>query len=343
MLPCEVPSPKATAHQDEVPVLKHLLADSPLLRGTKVGGDDAPTVFLVAPPSEELTKYVLEDPRGPFSRTLEWPDRLFDEVDGKNEPDTADHAPGSWKKWSFQFSKREPFLLKADWHSVHGWGNKFDIFVPRKNAVVPVRQAPPRVLALIEAFRNVNDACWQEISAGLQELLEQKPDDILRPGKNDLVALRQCRAHALSPISQVPPAEDAHRGVSGARLFRRHRSAGWDVDGLGVNAESAIQAGPARRKEMHWHRDGATGLLHLGWLGHDTTSTDMAKKCRTLSDGCKDHFERAAAAADASLEREDLVQWGEFTKASLRLQPCRSEDSWTQELWMDAGTLGILG
>ena len=170
------------------------------MRGTKVGGDDAPTVFLVAPPSEQLTKYVLEDPAGPFKGTLEWPERLFDDVDGKNEPDVADHAPGSWKKWSFQFSKREPFMLKADWHSVHGWGEKFDIFVPRKNAVVPVRQAPPRVLALIEAFRKVNTACWQQITSGLQELQEQKPDDILR--QDDF--LLGCSAHLeLQWVAQI--------------------------------------------------------------------------------------------------------------------------------------------
>ncbi|CAE7826150.1 unnamed protein product [Symbiodinium sp. KB8] len=225
------------------------------LRGTKVGGDDAPTVFLVAPPSEQLTKYVLEDPAGPFKGTLEWPERLFDDVDGKNEPDVADHAPGSWKKWSFQFSKREPFMLKADWHSVHDWGQEFDIFVPRKNAVVPVPQAPPRVLALIEAFRKVNSVCWQQITSGLQELQEQKPDDILR-----------CR------LLKMLIEEFQERGFFGA-----------------IEA----QAGPARRKEMHWHRDGATGLLHLGI---------------TLSG-----------------------------RRRLQLRARSEDDSWTQELWMDAG------
>ena len=211
---------QAKAHQGEAPVLKHFIAESPLLRGTKVGGDDAPTVFLVAPPAEQLTKYVLEDPAGPFVGTLEWPDRLFDDVDGKNEPDVADHAPGSWKKWSFQFSKREPFMLKADWHGVHGWGKKFDIFVPRKNAVVPVRQAPPRVLALLEAFRKVNDDCWQEIASGLQELHEQKPDDILRWGQFRLRRLMHLPLN--SQRCQMPPSQDAHRGVPGTWLLRRH-------------------------------------------------------------------------------------------------------------------------
>ncbi|CAE7234011.1 unnamed protein product [Symbiodinium natans] len=246
---------RARKHHDDAPVLQHFIADSPLLRGTKVGGDDAPTVFLVAPPSQQLTNYVLEDPSGPFAGKFKWPDRLFDDVDGKNEPDVADHAPGSWKKWSFQFSKREPFMLKADWHSVCGWGKKFDIFVPRKNAVVPVPQAPPRVLALIEAFRKVNEACWQEITSGLRELKEQKPDDILR-----------CR------LLKMLLEEFEERGFFGA-----------------IEA----QAGPARRKEMHWHRDGATGLLHLGI---------------TLSG-----------------------------RRRLQLRARSEDDSWTQELWMDAG------
>ena len=34
-----------------------------------------------------------------------------------------------------------------------------------------------------------------------------------------------------------------------------------------MDVDCSIQAGPGRRKEMNWHRDGATGLLHLGILG----------------------------------------------------------------------------
>lgn len=48
--------------------------------------------------------------------TSEWPDRLYEDVDGKNEPDEEEDAPGNWKSWNFQFSKREPFMLKADWY-----------------------------------------------------------------------------------------------------------------------------------------------------------------------------------------------------------------------------------
>ena len=62
----------------------------------------------------ELTRYILEDPSGPFLE-LEWPERLFEDVEGRNEADDEEPAPGAWRRWQFQFSKREPFLLKADW------------------------------------------------------------------------------------------------------------------------------------------------------------------------------------------------------------------------------------
>ena len=39
-----------------------------------------------------------------------------------------------------------------------GWGDSFEIFVPRKNKVLPVPQAPPRLLAFLEAFRAANEA-----------------------------------------------------------------------------------------------------------------------------------------------------------------------------------------
>ncbi|CAK8996286.1 unnamed protein product [Durusdinium trenchii] len=206
--------------------LRHLVEAQPELRGTKVGGEDAPVVFLLAPPSEHLTSYISEDPEGPFLGTSEWPDRLYEDVDGKNEPDEEEDAPGNWKSWNFQFSKREPFMLKADWHSVPGWGATFDIFVPRKNKVLPVRQAPPRVLAFLEAFRTVNEELWLEMTESLKVLRDQKPDDIPRTRLLDLLI------------------EDfEERGFFGA-----------------IEA----QAGPGRRKEMHWHKDGATGLLHMG-------------------------------------------------------------------------------
>ncbi|CAJ1390944.1 unnamed protein product [Effrenium voratum] len=205
-------------------VLQHLLPKSPVLRGAKVGGEDAPSVFLLAPPSEHLTKYLLEDPSEPFG--AEWPERLFGEVEGRNEPDEADQAPGKWQKWDFHFSKREPFLLKADWHSVPRWGDRYEIFVPRKNAVAEVVKAPNRTMALLEAFRAVNEAVWQRMARGLRELLAEKPDDILR-----------CRLLTLL----IEHFEE--RGFFGA-----------------IEA----QAGPPGHKEMHWHKDGATGLLHLG-------------------------------------------------------------------------------
>ncbi|CAL1173515.1 unnamed protein product [Cladocopium goreaui] len=208
--------------------LQHLVTSAPLLRGTKVGGDDAPVVFLLDKHAQHLTRYILEDPDGPFhAKTLEWPQRLYDDVHGKNEPDDEDWVDAeNWKRWDFQFSKREPFMLKADWHSVPGWGDSFEIFVPRKNKVMPVRQAPLRLVAFLEAFRRVNEECWQEILAELRVMQAQKPDDYPR-----------------SRLLRILIEDFEERGFFGA-----------------IEA----QAGPGRRKEMHWHRDGATGLLHLG-------------------------------------------------------------------------------
>ena len=64
-----------------------------------------------------------QDPDGPFhAKTLEWPQRLYDDVHGKNEPDDEDWVDAkNWKRWDFQFSKREPFMLKADWHLGMPW------------------------------------------------------------------------------------------------------------------------------------------------------------------------------------------------------------------------------
>lgn len=64
--------------------------------------------------ARELTSYILEDPLGPFG-DLKWPERLYEDLEGKNEADDEDSAPEPWRRWHFQFSKREPFLLKADW------------------------------------------------------------------------------------------------------------------------------------------------------------------------------------------------------------------------------------
>ena len=53
---------------------------------------------------------------------MEWPQRLYDDVHGKNEPDDEDWVDAeNWKRWDFQFSKREPFMLKADWHLGMPW------------------------------------------------------------------------------------------------------------------------------------------------------------------------------------------------------------------------------
>jgi len=74
---------------------------------------------------------VVKDPDGPFhAKILEWPQRLYEDVDGKNEPDDEDSVLDfeNWKRWEFQFSKREPFMLKADWHPWYQDLVAFDVF-----------------------------------------------------------------------------------------------------------------------------------------------------------------------------------------------------------------------
>ena len=60
---------------------------------------------------------------------MEWPQRLYDDVDGKNEPDDEDWVgeAANWKRWDLQFSKREPFMLKADWRLGMPW-NTLDVW-----------------------------------------------------------------------------------------------------------------------------------------------------------------------------------------------------------------------
>ncbi|CAE8615154.1 unnamed protein product [Polarella glacialis] len=213
---------------------QHLVPDSPLLKGGRMAGQEAPLVFLLVPSSEQLAEYIRTDPAGPFAKpSFEWPARLLAPTSGQSERRGGDKEAslreGHWADWGFEYSSREPFLLKADWHSVQGWGEEFDIFVPRVDSITTVRRAPPRLLAFLEAFREANDHCWQAIIKGL-EVMKAEQTDSPNPIRQRLLDLflEQFR----------------ERGHFGA-----------------VEA----QAGPAlKSRNMRWHFDGATGLLHLG-------------------------------------------------------------------------------
>jgi len=201
---------------------EHFDLDCPEMGGDRIGGESAPVVFLTAA-CEELATYIREDPSGPFADELRWP---AEPTHSKNGGDAALRPFGRLADWGFQPCSREPFLLKADWHSVRGWGDEIGVFVPRMDAEESVRRAPPRLVAFAEALREANGACWRAMVEALERLRDSA-------------------------------AGDAER----RRLF------GLLADALrerGHFAAVEAQGGPTYKKHnMRWHRDGATGLLHL--------------------------------------------------------------------------------
>lgn len=205
----------------------HLDPGFPTLHSMKMSGRQAPFVFLTAPACDQLTEYIRDDPSGPFAGSLDWPDMLNSTLRLHQSEQKTVSPLGRWKEWDFNFSQREPFLLKADWHTVPGKGSDFEVFVPRMDDVVAVQRAPRRILAFVQAFREVNGACWQAIADGLQRFKEMTPID---PHEQQLLDIL-------------------------LKTFREN----------GHFSAVEVQAGPATAsREMCWHRDGATGLLHLG-------------------------------------------------------------------------------
>mmetsp|Transcript_57835 Transcript_57835/g.161430 ORF Transcript_57835/g.161430 Transcript_57835/m.161430 type:complete len:472 (+) Transcript_57835:47-1462(+) len=233
--PCESHAETAGSANAHLPrpaqapvVFEHLDPECPLMYGVGMPDEKAPLVFLTTPRCEELAAYIRDDPSGPFARNLAWPKELSSTPpeSWKNERE-APFAPGHWAEFDFQFSEKEPFLLKADWHGVHGWGSSFDVFVPRKYSTAPCQRCPPRLLAFLEAFREVNRDCWRAIEEGLEALKAKGTNDFDRQRLLDLL---------LESFSES-----------------------------GHFAAVEVQAGPAHLNEnMRWHMDGATGLLHLG-------------------------------------------------------------------------------
>jgi len=85
------------------------------------------------------------------------------------------------------------------------------------------------LLAFLEAFREANEACWAAVVARLKKLKDAE-DGKTNPERLRLLSLM-------------------------LEEFRER----------GHFAAVEVQAGPAfRRKSMQWHKDGATGLLHMG-------------------------------------------------------------------------------
>jgi len=208
------------------PRFRHFDPEWPLQAGVYFDGRRAPLVFALSE-SEQMVAYVRSDPLGPFAQELVWPDVILsgERQAYENETD-APSAPGQWTAWGFQFSGKEQYLLKADWHTVNAWGSACDMFAPRKGAVTRCQIAPPRLLAFMEAFRAVNQACWQRIVDGIQNI---------KAGCTNNGAEQRLLSILLDAFEQG-----------------------------GHFAAVEVQAGPClENHSMSWHRDGVCGLLHL--------------------------------------------------------------------------------
>eukprot|EP00418_Pyrodinium_bahamense_P069405 CAMPEP_0179095004 /NCGR_PEP_ID=MMETSP0796-20121207/43599_1 /TAXON_ID=73915 /ORGANISM="Pyrodinium bahamense, Strain pbaha01" /LENGTH=355 /DNA_ID=CAMNT_0020792687 /DNA_START=84 /DNA_END=1147 /DNA_ORIENTATION=- len=221
----------------------HVEPRLPVLFGAAMVGERAPVSFASVMASEELTRYLRDDPQGPFSEPLDsWPPWMFTGRPWLSPGACSPETDGRWKSWGFGFSPKEPFLLKADWHCVDAWGHVRDLFVPRMDMAAPVRCAPPRILAFMEAFRRVNAACW----AGIAEALVQ------------LGVETSGRKKPCEGLAQI-----FLNAISRQELF-------------GV---IEAQAGPGSSfHNMRVHRDGATSLLHLGLTlsGHRKLHSKLA-------------------------------------------------------------------
>lgn len=211
---------------DQKTPFRHFDPEWPMQAGVYMDGQRAPLVFALSE-SEQLTAYICSDPLGPFAQKLVWPDIILsgERQSYENERD-APCAPGQWTDWGFHFSGKEQYLLKADWHSVHAWGDTFEMFVPRKGANSRCQIAPPRLLAFLEAFRDVNQDCWKAMVDGMRRMKEVRGNEF-----------------------------DDQRVLN---MFLE------TFEESGHFAAIDVQAGPSLGNyNMSWHRDGVSGLLHL--------------------------------------------------------------------------------
>mmetsp|Transcript_4421 Transcript_4421/g.14180 ORF Transcript_4421/g.14180 Transcript_4421/m.14180 type:complete len:593 (+) Transcript_4421:106-1884(+) len=210
----------STPEEVRVP-LEHLDPTCPLIYGGLMDDARAPSHFLRSGRVDEaaaLIRYVREDPEGPFAGLVDsWP-----------TPRVA--VGGRWGTWRFGLGGEGEPLLKADWHSVHGWGIEANAFVPRAASICSLKRAPRRLLAFVECFREVNHGCWAEVLRGLERLRrEADPKD---PDFADVPWLVGVLSSAMR--------KRGHFGAMEAQVW-------WG------------QVGMATRS----HKDGATSLLHL--------------------------------------------------------------------------------
>jgi len=75
--------------------------------------------------------------------------------------------------WSFD---QEESLWKADWHTLAPGGK--EVFQPRRAAFGRMPQAPPRIHAFAQAFREQNIQVWNSIAHSLRVLKMESSEDV---------------------------------------------------------------------------------------------------------------------------------------------------------------------
>ncbi|CAK9110433.1 unnamed protein product [Durusdinium trenchii] len=138
----------ASSSVPEAAVFRHYNKERPISYGIQLPEGRAPFAFghVLA---EDLMSYLQEDPHGPFLN--------------QSVP---------LVKWGFEedtINEELESIWKADWHATAFWGTS-KIFVPRVDKFLPSRQPPLRILAFLEAFRQVSGRAWSRILDGLQSL-----------------------------------------------------------------------------------------------------------------------------------------------------------------------------
>ena len=208
-----LPQPCAGALRGRVVPFRHICEEQPISYGIQLPEGRVPFAFGHAS-AEDLMAYLREDPHGPF-------------IDS-----------GHSSAWGFEedtINEDLESIWKADWHATSFWGTG-RIFVPRVEKFLPSRQPPRRILAFLEAFRQVSGFAWARILQALEGLGEKAASEQRR----DLQEIVEIFSRAVQ--------EQSHFGGVEAQIWR------------------------GGHLVMDSHTDGATALLHLSLTlgGHRT-------------------------------------------------------------------------
>ena len=185
--------------------LRHFCEEQRISYGIQLPEGRAPFAFGHAL-AEDLMTYLQEDPHGPFmdiSQSSRW---------GFEEDTINEDLESIWK---------------ADWHATAFWATDPCIFVPRIDEFLPSKQPPLRILAFLEAFRQVSAPAWERILDALNAL----GDKAAKEQRDDLQEIVRIFGEAVK--------EQNHFSGVEAQIWK---------------------GGPLI---MDSHTDGATSLLHL--------------------------------------------------------------------------------